>query len=329
MRSLHYEVKGTLNFSPGLLFERGSPVPRRPWLRLAPKSAQSSQKMNTCSQSSWQLISGVQSGNEELHVGMGSRQPHGCWAGRREGRHVLKILKACHICVVCSVKINVCGQLSLIRETDGRLLRGRVSDSDMGNEALHFRLFFGWGEPPINGLPLELGNRGPQNRTELKFGDVYGLVHGRFVRKTCFPSELVSSHGYTKMHSIVAEWSPAGSLGKDIRSNMVHYAKRAPEDDFLICGPSLASIPGGNLRETIMQIHRCMPRPNNWTAASKYFKMPFCLPLIAFRPQCEETGQEHVSVAWIACMSTASKQSNEKRELYSKSQGTVWVRKQT
>ncbi len=62
------------------------------------------------------------------------------------------------------MKITVCGQLSLIRETDGRLLRGRVSDSEMGNEALHFRLckFFGWGEPPINWLPLELGNPEPQ-----------------------------------------------------------------------------------------------------------------------------------------------------------------------
>ncbi len=49
-----------------------------------------------------------------------------------------------------------------------------------------------------------------------------------------------------------------------------------------------------------MQIHRCMPRPNNWTPASKYFKMPFCLLLIVFRPQCEETRQEHVGVAWRA-----------------------------
>lgn len=49
-----------------------------------------------------------------------------------------------------------------------------------------------------------------------------------------------------------------------------------------------------------MQIHRCMPRPNNWTPASKYFKMPFCLLLIVFRPQCEETCQEHVGVVWKA-----------------------------
>lgn len=49
-----------------------------------------------------------------------------------------------------------------------------------------------------------------------------------------------------------------------------------------------------------MQIHRCMPRPNNWTPASKYFKMPFSLLLIVFRPQCEETCQEHVGVAWRA-----------------------------
>lgn len=71
-----------------------------------------------------------------------------------------------------------------------------------------------------------------------------------------------------------------------------------PEDDFLICGASLASIPQGNLRKTIMQIHRCMPRPNNWTHASEYFKMPFCLLLIVFRPQCEGTRQEHVGVVW-------------------------------
>lgn len=38
------------------------------------------------------------------------------------------------------MKITVCGQLSLIRETDGHVLRGWVSDSEMGNEALHFRL---------------------------------------------------------------------------------------------------------------------------------------------------------------------------------------------
>lgn len=98
------------------------------------------------------------------------------------------------------------------------------------------------------------------------------------------------------MHSIVAERSPTGSLGKNNRSNMVHYSHWVPEDDFLICGPSLASIPRGNLSETIMQIHRCMPRPNNWTPASKYFKMPFCSLLIMFRPQCEETGQEDVGV---------------------------------
>lgn len=49
-----------------------------------------------------------------------------------------------------------------------------------------------------------------------------------------------------------------------------------------------------------MQIRRCMPRPNNWTPASKYFKMPFCLLLIVFRPQCEETRQEHVGVVWRA-----------------------------
>lgn len=84
-----------------------------------------------------------------------------------------------------------------------------------------------------------------------------------------------------------------------------------PEDDFLICGPSLASIPGGNLRETIMQIHRCMPRPNNWTPDFKYFKMPFGQLLIVFRPQCEETRQEHVGVprraAGPACPQPSSK----------------------
>lgn len=181
--------------------------------------------MNTCSQSSWQLISGVQSGNEDLHVGMGSRQPHGCLAGRRESGPDLKILKGVpHLsslpCEDQCLRTIIFDQMDISSE-------GRVSDSEMGNEALYFRSckFFGWGEPPINWLPQELGNpRTPKNRAAVRSGDVYGIVHGKFVRETCFPWELVSSDEFTKMHSIVVERSPTGSLGRDKRSNMVHYS---------------------------------------------------------------------------------------------------------
>lgn len=67
----------------------------------------------------------------------------------------------------------------------------------------------------------------------------------KFVRETCFPRELVSSDEFTKMHSVVAGRSPTGSLGKENRSNMVHNSQPEPEDDSLICGPSLARIPWG------------------------------------------------------------------------------------
>lgn len=65
-----------------------------------------------------------------------------------------------------------------------------------------------------------------------------------------------------------------------------------------------------------MQIHRCMPRPNNWTPASKYFKMPFSLLLIVFRPQYEETQ----GVAWRAmgpaCPQPSSKAIKKKKKVH-------------
>ena len=86
--------------------------------------------INTFSQSSWQLISSVQSGNENLHVEMGSRQPHGCLAGRMESVHVLKMHKDRRICVVCPEKRSLSADNYLWSEELMDISSEAASDSE-------------------------------------------------------------------------------------------------------------------------------------------------------------------------------------------------------
>ena len=50
--------------------------------------------------------------------------------------------------------------------------------------------------PPITWKPLNLSFRSVE---------VYGREHGKIVRETYFPSELVASEEFREMHIIVAE----------------------------------------------------------------------------------------------------------------------------
>lgn len=167
------------------------------------------------------------------------------------------------------MEITVCRQLPLIRDsqTDGHLLRGRVSDSETGNEALHFWSCNVLASTRDTHKLIDSRRRLATPETPKPSCSQVWTCLWKSTLRIC--QRNMFSHGISTIRCIYKNalrccWAISHRFSGEGEPFQHGTLLLVSAKGWLSDLWSLFSKHSWGEYETIMQINRCMPRPNNW-----------------------------------------------------------------